>query len=179
MGLSGKLGKFLVFRQVGDQTVLAVAPRLQSTPPTEQQLAHRNKFRRASAYATMQLGDPDAKALYEAVAKRKKFKSARSLALADFFNAPDIVLIDASAYTGVAGTKIVVHAEDDLPVKTLSVEVVNADGTLVEKGLAVQRGNSSVWVYTATVENRMLRGAKIIVNATDRPGNRTIKEVML
>lgn len=178
-GLSGKLGKTLVFRNVGGETVLSVAPRPQSGAPTEQQLAHRNKFRMAAAYASGQLGDPAAMTLYKEVAKRKQYKSARTLAVADFFNAPVITLVDASAYTGAIGTKILVHAEDDLEVKAVSIDVVNAAGVSVEIGMAIQRGKSSVWEYTATVENTVLAGAKIVVKAIDRPGNSTTKEVTL
>ncbi|HEY5747619.1 MAG TPA: hypothetical protein VIU12_16205 [Chryseolinea sp.] len=178
-GLSGKLGKTLVFRNVGGETVLAVAPGPQSGPPTEQQMAHRNKFRMAAAYASGQLGDPAASSLYQEVAKRKQYKSARTLAVADFFNAPTIMLVDASAYTGAVGTKILIHADDDLEVKTVSIDVVNAAGATVEKGLAVQRGKSTIWEYAATVENTSLTGMKIVVKAVDRPGNSAVKEAVL
>ncbi|SHH63730.1 hypothetical protein SAMN04488109_4758 [Chryseolinea serpens] len=178
-GLSGKLGKTLVFRNVGGETVLGVAPRPQSGEPTEQQLTHRNRFRMAAAYATGQMGDPAAMSLYKEVAKRKQYKSARTLAVADFFNAPTITLVDASAYTGAAGTKILIHADDELEVKAVSIDVVNAAGVSLEKGSAVQRGKSSVWEYTATVENTALAGTKIVVKAIDRPGNSAVKEVTL
>jgi len=178
-GLSGKLGKTLVFRNVGGETVVAVAPRPQSGEPTEQQRTHRNRFRMAAAYATGQMDDPAAMSLYTKVAKRKKYKSARTLAVADFFNAPSIMLVDASAYTGAVGTKIMIHAEDELEVTTVSVDVVNAAGVSVEKGSAVRRGKSSVWEYTATAENTALAGTRMVVKATDRPGNSAVKEVTL
>jgi len=177
-GLSGKLGRTLVFRNVGGETVLAVAPRAQVGEPTEQQLAHRNKFRMAAAYATGQLGDPVA-SLYQKVAKRKQYKSARTLAMADFFNAPTIALADVSVYTGAIGNKILIHADDEVEVKTVSIDVVNAAGATVEKGMAIQQGKSRVWEYTATVENTALAGTKLTIKAIDRPGNSAVKEVTL
>jgi len=178
-GLSGKLGKCLVFRRVAGETVLAVAPRPQSGEPTEQQLAQRNKFRMAAAYATGQMDDPAAKILYQEVAKRKQYKSARTLAVADYFNAPSILLVDMSAYTGAVGSKILIHAEDELEVKSVSVDVVNAAGATIEKGLAIQRQKSSVWEYTASIENTSLTGTKVVITATDRPGNSAVKEMVL
>jgi hypothetical protein len=178
-GLSGKLGKTLVFRFVNGETVLAVAPGPRKNKGTEQQQAHRNRFRMTSAYASGQLGDPDAKSLYQQVAKSKNYKSARTLALADYFNPPSITLVDASAYTGKTGEKILIIAEDELEVKTMSVDLVNTSGGLIEKGLAIRRMSSSVWEYTATAENATVTGTKVVVRATDRPGNRAVKEVVL
>ncbi|HEY5746983.1 MAG TPA: hypothetical protein VIU12_12950 [Chryseolinea sp.] len=178
-GMTGKLGKTLVFRRVGGETIVAVAPRPQSGEPSEQQLVQRNKFRMAAAYANGQLGDPASSALYQEASKRKQYKSARTLAVADFFNAPVIALVDASAYTGAVGTKILIHADDDLEVKAVSIDMVNAAGVSIEKGMAVRRQMSSVWEYTATTENTTLTGTKLMVKATDRPGNVASKEVML
>lgn len=45
--------------------------------------------------------------------------------------------------------------------------------------MAIQRGKSLVWDYTATVENTALAGTKIVVKAIDRPGNSAVKEVVL
>jgi len=178
-GLSGKLGKSLVFRRVGGKTVLAVAPGPQTGEPTEQQVAQRNRFRMASAYATAQMDDPATKSLYEEVARRKQFKSARTLAVADYFHAPSILLVDTSAYTGVVGSKILIHAEDELEVRTVSVDLVNAAGVTIEKGWAIQRHKSAVWEYAASVENTSLPGTKVVVKATDRPGNGAVKEMVL
>jgi hypothetical protein len=178
-GMTGKLGGVLVFRNVGGEIVVAVAPRKRKRKPSQQQKIQRDKFRMASAYANGQLGDPAALALYTEVAERKQYKSPRTLAIADYFHAPVITLVDTLAYTGSAGTKIVVHADDELEVKTVSIEVVNAAGVSIEKGMAVQRQNSTLWEYTATAENATLAGTRLLVKATDRPTNAAWKEVVL
>ena len=46
-GLSGQLGKALVFRKVGDRTIVATAPST-NADPTEPQKLQRERFKRAA-----------------------------------------------------------------------------------------------------------------------------------
>jgi len=178
-GLTGKLGRTLVFRYVNGETIVAAAPRRGSGKPTARQQVQRSKFRMATVYANGQLSDPVTLALYQEAAVRKQYKSARTLAIADYFNAPVIALVDTFSYTGTIGSKIVVHADDELEVISLSVDIVNADGVVVEKGRAVRRNKSTVWEYVVTVEHAPMAGSKLVVRATDRPGNVGLKEVVI
>ncbi|HEY5747363.1 MAG TPA: hypothetical protein VIU12_14895 [Chryseolinea sp.] len=178
-GLRGKLGRSLVFRMVNGHMVVAVAPGKPRSAPTEQQQVQRNRFRMATAYASMQMEDPGSKALYDNAAKRKKYKSGQTLALSDYLHAPVVALVDASAYTGLVGSIVQIHAQDEMEVTAVLVELVSVEGVLVEQGSAMQWKKSNLWVYTATVENAEFIGGSVVVKAWDRPGNSTVKEMAL
>ena len=177
-GLSGQLGKALVFRKVGDRTIVATAPST-NADPTEPQKLQRERFKRAAIFAKAQLQDPAVKALYELEARRRGQPNAYNVAISDFFGAPQIGEIDLVAYQGKAGDIIQIKAIDDFDVQQVSVEIFNADGTRLEAGQAVQQNNSSVWIYTATAENANVSGSKIMAKAIDRPGNAATQEKAL
>ena len=159
-GLSGKVGKVFVFRQRGGETIVA-------TPPV-----------RASAYAKNALQDPSLKEDYTAEAKKRRNVSAYNMAMTDYLRAPKIAHIDHSGYTGSAtGEKIVIEAGDAFKVVAVKVRIEDHDATLVEEGSATLVQGK--WVYTTTVTNPSLTGDKIIVTATDRPGNNSKKEESL
>lgn len=177
-GLSGMLGGTLVFRRVGNKTVVSTAP-TSTKPPTLAQQNQRDKFQQAVLYAKGQMADPLTKADYEAVAKGNGAPNAYNIAVADFFNAPDIIEVDLTNYTGQIADTIRVKVTDDFKVKSVSVEILNPDGSLVEKGNAVIQANKVDWVYTATAVNASLIGDKITIKALDLPGNETKDEQTL
>jgi hypothetical protein len=161
-GLSGMLGGTIVFRQVGDQTIVSTPPTPTQNPPTAKQVAHRQRFQEASVYAKAQLQDPDMKAEYEAMGEARHL-TAYAVAVADFMQAPDIQEIDLSDYSGDAGDTIRVRVTDGFRVETVRVIITNGDGSQVEAGDAVQQQNAVDWVYTATVNNASLNGDKITI----------------
>ena len=171
-GLSGKVGDLLIFRQRDGQTIVAKIPQ-QSGKVSEKQKAHRKRFQQAVIYAKAAVESPETGELYRAKTKKGQFPV--NVAVADFFNAPDIEHIDLSGYAGVTGDEIRIIASDDFMVKAVSVKIVNADGEL-EEGEAVQ-GAGIFWVYTATRDNNSIETSKIIVSASDIPGNLTVEEV--
>ncbi|TXF79239.1 hypothetical protein [Chryseobacterium sp.] len=174
-GLSGKVGDILVFRQLHGETVVAKAPRQKTAEDTPKQKAHKLKFQEAVVYGKSSLADPVTKELYRdrAEADPDKGLSAYTVAVADFLNAPEITEIDISDYNGKSGDMIRIKVTDDFDVKTVTVRIENADGTLVEEGAALEAGIT--WDYTATKNSTDLSGAKIIVRATDLPDNLTEK----
>lgn len=174
-GLSGALGKTLVFRRVGDRTIVSTIPST-SKEPTAAQLTQREKFQQAILYAKAQMADPDTKAGYEQAAKGHQVPNAYNIAVADFFSAPDIDEIDLSGYTGKINDKIRVKVTDDFKVKSVSVEIKDANGAIVESGQAVVQVNKVDWIFTAKVANPSLAGDKITIKATDLPGNETVEE---
>ena len=50
-GISGKLGKQLVFKQYGDKTVITLYPDMSRVKPSRKQKSNRNLFKEAVAYA--------------------------------------------------------------------------------------------------------------------------------
>lgn len=172
-GLSGTLGRTLVFRRVGGKTVVSTVPSPSSKAPSVAQQNQRHKFQQAILYAKSQMNDPAIKADYESMVKDDGSSSAYNIAVADFFNAPDITEVDLSGYSGRISDKIRVRVTDDFKVQSVGVEIRDAAGTLVEKGNAVAEANKLYWVFTATVANASLSGDKITVKASDLPGNET------
>ncbi len=168
-GASGKLGETLVIRQRGGQTILSQAPGPRTKEPSEGQKAHQRRFQQAVLYARMQMADEAAKAEY--AAKATKLESAYNVAVGDFFHAPNIDEIDVSHYRGAVGESIRVRVTDDFQVQQVQLAIYNADGSLVETGDAAKQANEIDWVYTATVANDSTVGDRMVIRASDQPGN--------
>lgn len=177
-GLRGQLGKTVVFRKVGDRTIVATVPSTTDNPTAAQQ-SHRERFRKAVVTARRLMGIPEVKAIYEQEAKRKGQPNAYNVAIADFFQAPEVSSVDVSSYLGKTGNTLYIIATDDVEVTDVTVEIRKADGSVVESGQAVRIENGSQWNYKATASNSSFAGGKIIVKAFDRPGNVTTKEIQL
>lgn len=176
-GLSGKFGDLVVFRQRAGKTLATKAPGSIEREPTPAQQNVRQRFQKAAIYGKSVIADPAAKEAYEAAASNGQ--SAYNVAFADFFNAPDILEIDISAYTGQANQPIRIRVTDDFKVKAVKLQIHNQDGSLVEEGLAVQMNNGPDWTYTTIGSNPSLLGDKISVMATDNPDNLITEELML
>ena len=166
-GLSGKIGDLLVFRQLKGKTVVSKIP-VTSEKPTEKQAAQRQRFQQAVLYAKTAVETDER---YRTVAKKKGVMPI-NVAVADFFNAPDIAQIDLSDYKGHAGDLISIHVTDDFAVKSVQVEIINTSGTVIEKGDALQ-GPGTLWNYTVTNSVGNIKECKIVVTASDFPGNIT------
>lgn len=172
-GLSGSLGRTLVFRRVNDETVVSTTPSPSQKAPSAAQRIQREKFQQAVVFAKAQMADPALKAAYEAAVRQGSLSSAYNVAMGDFFNAPDILEVDLSEYQGQVNNKIRIRATDDFKVDSVKVEIREAGGALVESGNAVLQANRLDWVYTATTANASMSGDKVTVKATDLPGNET------
>ena len=145
--------------------------------PSADQKAVQSKFQQAIIYGKTSVADPEIKALYEQ--KKSAGQSAFNVAVADYFNAPNIHEIDVSTYTGQVDSTIRIRATDDFAVKVVSVHIANADGNLVEEGNAVLQTNGIDWVYTATQTNESLDGDRITVKVSDTPHNTAVEEKVL
>jgi hypothetical protein len=173
-GLSGKIGDLLVFRQIDGKTVVSKMPQ-QSGKASAKQKAQRKRFQQAVIYGKAATESPETGELYKKAAK--KGLKPMNVAVADFLNAPDIEHIDLSGYAGMAGNLIRITASDDFMVKTVSVKIINQSGT-IEEGNATQ-SEGLQWLYMATQANENLETTKIIVSASDMPGNITEEELSL
>lgn len=88
-GLSGMLGRSLVFKNLGGKTIVASRPRPAKTE-SEQQRKNRSKFRLASAWAKTALLDPQKKSYYQQKAKKLKLPNAYTAAIADYMRKPQL-----------------------------------------------------------------------------------------
>ena len=102
------------------------------------------------------------------------------MAFSDYQKAPEIYQdIDLETYSGAIGEMIEISAIDDFRVVSVHVKLTSAADSIIEQGLAVQSPNGLDWVYTFTVENSVVAGSKLIITATDLPGNKTVLEKVL
>ena len=158
-GLSGRIGKQIVFSQRNGETIVSKFP-VRTKKPTAKQLAQQTKFSNAITYG------------------KRKGVTAYNLAVADFLKAPVIETVDVSAYKGLAsGEKIAIAVTDNFKVTSVKVAIVGSDESTVEQGEATLKEGK--WIYSTTATNTSLSGDKVVVTATDRPGNKTVKETTL
>jgi hypothetical protein len=156
-----------VYRKNGDGTIIASLPN-RTAPPTAAQLAVREQFRAAAAYArTVQL-DTIQLPRYEAAARAKGMRLF-PFALADFLNEPEVLAIDTSAYHGAVGQRIRVRARDDFEVTGVNVIIRDGEAAVIQQGAAVL--TNSVWEYATTVGIAPGEILAIEAIATDRPGH--------
>lgn len=159
-GLSGKLGKRLVFRHMKDgRTILATRPDYTGHIWTADQQTHHNRFQQAAAYA---LVASKTNPLYAKLA-RGTAKNAYNIALSDWFHAPVI-----HAVTRQAG-RICVDVTDNVLVERVRITILDERGQTQEQGQAwlVQ---DSRWEYET------LTAGKVLVEAFDLAGNVTRQE---
>lgn len=98
--------------------------------------------------------------------------------MTDYLRPPVITNVDHSAYTGTAtNQKIIIQVADAFKVIAVKVQIEDADESPVEQGNATLIEGK--WTYTTTATNASTAGDKIIITATDRPGNTTKKEITL
>lgn len=176
-GSSGRIGDQLVYRHRGEKTIIAKRPKQKSVPSTEKQLLVQERFFNGSLYAKAVVADEAKKAIYQA--KTKGYQTAFNLALSDFCKAPEIKLCDFDNYAGERGDKIRIRATDDFKVEAVQLQIEDGNGDLIEEAAAVLSDNGVDWFYTITVDNPFLPGTKLIVSASDMPGNVTKKEFVI
>jgi phosphoketolase len=167
-GMSGKLGKLLIFRQRAGKTFAMAVPN-RSASFTEEQLEIQSKFKEAASWARGILKNAENRKFYSSQATGGQ--SAFNMAIADWFTDPEIKEIDTTDYTGVTGSVIKVLVADIIKVQSVKVSITTASGTLVEEGSAVFDADSQQWLYVAIQNNASPAGSIIKVTATDKPGN--------
>ncbi|MBI9065119.1 MAG: hypothetical protein JEZ14_24255 [Marinilabiliaceae bacterium] len=177
-GLSGSVGSNMVFRNRGDETIVAVSPE-HSGVVTEKQEEVRETFLMATIFAKNILKDETKRKLYQEKADTTPSRNSYLVAVSDFLNAPRIKNINLNEYTGATGSKMKARVIDDFKVETVSFEIYSHEGTLIEQGDAIIDETGLSWIYTATQDNPQVSGSKIVVKATDIPGNLTQTEEIL
>jgi len=177
-GISGELGKQLVFRQWGGDTIVSKAPIInQQTVESELRKKQRLRFKEATGYAKKAMSDLLLKQAYQSKCKQRQTAYAR--AIQDYLLPPSIEEINLSNYTDEPDSFIRVYATDDFQVKQVYVRIVDEKGDAIEAGFAGREGKSDWWKFATTVPNRLSEGGKVIAVAYDLPGNKTTKEIRM
>jgi hypothetical protein len=175
-GISGTIAKQMTLRQNRGKTVISKKSKGSALPPTDEQLAVREKFEDAADFAIGVLNDPVKKAAYNEAAI-KLGMSAYALALKDAHSFPEIRRIVTTKYKGLVGDTVTIKAKDVFTLDSVRVEIRSAANVLLEEGQAIAAGgNGKDWTYTATVANPAVTGTRVTVIATDMPGNETTRE---
>lgn len=130
-GLSGGLGRGLMFRRLRDgRTIVCARPDFSKRQLSGQQQDHHQRFREAAAYArTAAKTQPR----YAELAAGT-MKTAYNIALSDWFHAPLIHAVE------VRGGRICISASDNVQVAQVDVQVLDAQGNVLEQGEAVHTG---------------------------------------
>jgi len=148
---------------------LVVAKRPQSTAaPSPAQLAVREQFAAAAAYAKAVLTDPVLGPRYTAVAATAGMKPY-PFALTDYLTPPTVHAVDAAGYHGAIGDVLKVHASDRFEVTGVTVTIRDGADAVLEQGAAVL--TEGLWHRTATTAIAAGTAVKIQAIATDRPGH--------
>jgi hypothetical protein len=159
-GLSGKLGKRLVFRQMKDgRTIVVTRPDFTNRVFSKEQLTHQSRFQKAAAFAKIA---SKTQPLYAELAQATR-QPAYNLALSDWFHAPVI--------HGVIwqGGHIYVDVTDNVQVAKVLIKILDDQGGTQEQGQAVCR-KEGIWEYETATQG------KVIVEASDLAGNVTKQE---
>jgi hypothetical protein len=172
-GLSGMVGKQIVFRTWNGKTFISVAPK----KPKKQspvQKENRSKFKRATIYAKNMMKDPVKKAEYKEIAKKLQLPNAYTAAITDYMRNPEIEALDLTNFSGKADEEIkVTVSKKDFEIQEVEVVVVDQDGEIIEKGKA-EKGLFNEWIYRMSNKTEEEEGIKFLIKVRDRPGN--IKE---
>lgn len=172
-GLSGLVGDMLVFSNRHGKTFVSSKPKERTGELSQKQLENKAKFQEAILYAKTAIRNEAINEVYKKEAVDGA--STYNIAVADFFKAPNINEIDVRGYMGKIGDKISIQVID-ITVEEVTVTIQNPDGTEVEHGNATYSELTGKWEFTAKANNASLDGDKIIVTATDMPGNIGLQE---
>jgi hypothetical protein len=173
-GATGTFGKQVVFSQRFGETIMSISPGKRDYPPTKNQQQTRDRFKRANDYAKAMHANEALNAVYKAAARPGL--SAYNIAMSDAFKIPQIKGINSNMYTGNPGDIISIHAVDNFKVQSVSVTILNGKNEMLEKGKAIKDPDSDYWAYTTVAA---LKGSRLIVYASDLPGNTAMMDLPL
>jgi hypothetical protein len=163
--LSGMIGGQLVLKRArGGGTIISKKPTFRPDRTfSAAQLAQQQAFREATAYARAMKREP----IYLARANGSS-QTGYNVAVADWFNRPEILEIDLSGWTEGSSGVIRVRAQDDAKVQQVDVIISDKNGTLLEEGLASESG-ALWWEYNTT--QAAADNMRVTAAARDLPGH--------
>jgi hypothetical protein len=163
-----------VYRRRHGQLIVTKRPDFSEVVPTVGQLAQRERFAQAAAYARTALETAGGRAFYRAAAE-KSAATPFAEAVADFLKPPVVSAIETADYHGAIGDLIHVVASDSHGVAAVNVAIRDSAAVVLEQGEAAYA--SGKWTYVATTALAPDAPVTIVATATDRPGNAAVKTV--
>ncbi len=160
-GLSGMLGKTIVFKNWRNKTIVASysAP---SKKQSEAQRANRSKFREAANWAHAVLNDPERKAYYQKKARKLGLPNAYTAAITDYMRKPQI----SNIIKREGATSCFVYKKD-FAVKSAEVNITAPDGTTASRTVQAL-ASGECWIQLNDIELNL----KIKVFVVDAAGRR-------
>jgi hypothetical protein len=169
-GLSGMVGKQIVFRTWNGKTFISVAPK----KPKKQspiQKENRSKFKRATIYAKSMMKDPVKKAEYKEIAKKLQLPNAYTAAITDYMRNPQIEALDLANYSGKADEEIkVVASKKGFEIQEVEIVAIDQNGVVIEEGKA-EKGLANEWTYKTTNNIEEKETIKFLIRVRDKTGN--------
>lgn len=168
-GISGALGKQIVFRTRKQRTFVSAMP-VFTLPPTEKQIRQRERFKQASAFAEMVKSKPELLEWY-----RQQGNNAGALnavIIRDFLRPPVIHHLQPELQSGF----LQIEVTDDTAVTKVVVDISDMDGNVMESGNAVQK-DVRRWSFYSEILQNIQKTVKISVSAFDQAQNLTQKEM--
>ena len=176
-GARGRLGEFYYRIRYNFQEVCKM-PRKSTKPPTGAQLAQRELMKEANIYAKKLKTDPEMRAYYEKMAKRKKKTNAYHCALSHYMTCPRLRQMDFSKYTGSSGDTIRCQATAWKSVSSVFIKILDSGGAVVESG-AAEKGDYDWWSYTLHQSIPGWKSGTVVIEMTDDLGHVKISEVKI
>jgi hypothetical protein len=169
-GLSGMIGKQIVFRTWNGKTFISVAPKKPKKQSAVQK-ENRSKFKRATIYAKSMMLDPAKKAEYKEIAKKLQLPNAYTAAITDYMRNPQIEELDLAEYSGRADGEIkVTVSKKGFEIQEVEVAVIDHNGEVIEEGKA-GKGAGTEWIYKTIKNIEIKETVRFLIRAKDRPGN--------
>jgi hypothetical protein len=169
-GLSGMVGKQIVFRTWNGKTFISVAPK----KPKKQspiQKENRTKFKRATVYAKSMMKDPIKKAEYKEIARKLQLPNAYTAAITDYMRNPQIEELDIANYSGKAEEEIkVTVSKKGFEIQEVEVIVVDKNGEVIEEGKA-KKGAGTEWIYRTLHDIEEKEILRFLIRVKDKTGN--------
>lgn len=98
-------------------------------------------------------------------------RSPYNVAVADWFNRPEILEVDLSAWDGTPGSMIRMRVQDDVLVAGVTVTISDGDETVLESGQATEL--SALWWEYAPTGDFSGQQVTLTIAARDLPGHVT------
>jgi hypothetical protein len=88
--MRGKIGNMVYRRTASGKTITTKCPDMSNVKWSPAQIAQRERIKEATAYAKAAMADPNVRAIYEKMAKKKKRQPFR-IAVSDYFKGIDLL----------------------------------------------------------------------------------------
>ena len=135
-GVSGKIGKTLVFRQMKNgTTIIAQRPRPRTKPITAAEALTHDRFRAAAHIASKRSRDPMLRPQY--LARAQPGQSAYFVALKEYLNAHKTNTTADSVHQSVDVVTATVKKPAEIYIEIAKFNIIAANNLLVEQRIAV------------------------------------------